>query len=304
LLRFLLGRIAQALITLFIASLVIFAGLRLSGSPADFLLPPDATPRDRQAMIERLGLDEPLFVQYVIYLGEMARGEFGTSLRNRQPVADLVWARFGNSLGLATVALAVTVIVSVPLGVAAAVYRRRTWDKFALSVALLGQALPAFWTGIVAILIFAVWLDWLPAAGIGDWTHYVLPALTIGWFTSAGIVRLLRSTMIDSLESEYIKLARSKGLGEGAVVWKHAVRNALLPVVTFLGFMFSIMVTMSIATEVVFNWPGLGRLAYEAMRTRDFPVLQFTVIVFVGTVIVINFIVDILYVVLDPRIRT
>lgn len=302
--RYLAGRLTQAILTLVLASLVIFIGVRLAGSPADFLLPIDATPAERNAMIERLGLDEPVIVQYGIYLGELISGEFGRSIRNRQPVADLVWDRFGNSLGLAAAALLITVVVSVPMGVAAAVYHRRSWDRVAMAGALVGQSLPAFWTGIVAILVFSTFLGWLPSSGIGDWRHYLLPAITMGWFTSAGIVRLLRSTMLDSLDSEYIKLARSKGLSEGVVVWKHGVRNALIPVVTFLGFMFSIMLTMSIATEVVFNWPGLGRLAYEAMRTRDYPVLQFTIIVFVGAVIVINFFVDLLYMVLDPRIRT
>lgn len=166
-----------------------------------------------------------------------------------------------------------TVAISLPLGVIAAVHRGRIWDRIAMTVALLGQSLPSFWTGIVFILVFAVMLGWFPTSGTGSWRHYVLPAVSMGWFTSAGVVRLLRSSTLEVLDSEYIKLARLKGLRELVVVGGHALRNALIPVITFIGFMYGIIIAAAITTEVVFTWPGLGRLAYEAVLWRDFPLL-------------------------------
>jgi peptide/nickel transport system permease protein len=183
------------------------------------------------------------------------------------------------------------------------VYRGRFWDRFSMTIALLGQSLPSFWTGIVFILVFSVMLGWLPTSGMGGWQHYVLPAVAMGWFTSAGVVRLLRSSTLEVLDTEYIKLARLKGLREIVVVGKHAVRNALILVITFVGFMYGIIIAAAITTEVVFTWPGLGRLAYEAVLWRDFPLLQLTVLTWAALIILINFLIDLIYVVLDPRIR-
>jgi peptide/nickel transport system permease protein len=197
----------------------------------------------------------------------------------------------------------ITMFISLPLGVVAAVYCGRVWDRVAMAVALLGQSLPSFWTGIVFILIFAVTLGWFPTSGMGSWQHYILPAVAMGWSTSAGVVRLLRSSTLEVLDTEYIKLARLKGLREFIVVSKHAVRNALIPVITFIGFMYGVIIAAAITTEVVFTWPGLGRLAYEAVLWRDFPLLQLTVLTWATFIVAINFAVDLVYVVLDPRIR-
>ncbi len=300
---FLLIRFFQAVLTLLAASFVVFALARLTGSPADTMLPMDATPAEREALITRLGLDQPLASQYWLYLKDAIRGDFGASLRTRRPVTELVWDRLFNSLKLASAAMVFTVVISLPLGVIAAVYRGRLWDRVSMTVALLGQSLPSFWTGIVFILVFSVMLGWLPTSGMGGWQHYVLPAVSMGWFTSAGVVRLLRSSTLEVLDSEYIKLARLKGLRELIVVSKHAVRNALIPVITFIGFMYGIIIAAAITTEVVFTWPGLGRLAYEAVLWRDFPLLQLTVLTWAFLIIIINFIVDVVYVILDPRIR-
>jgi peptide/nickel transport system permease protein len=302
-LKFLISRLAQALATLILVSFVIFILGRITGSPVDTILPLDASDEDRSALIEELGLDRPVLYQYWIYVKGAIRGDFGTSLRTGRPVGELVFPRLWNSLRLAGAAMLFTILLSMPLGVIAAINRGRIWDKLALSVALLGQSIPTFWTGIVAVLLFSVTLGVLPTSGIGGWQYYVLPAITLGWFTSAGTVRLLRSSMLEVLDSEYIKLARIKGVPNHQVIWKHAFRNALVPVVTFVGLMFGVIIAAAVTTEVVFSWPGLGRLAYEAVLWRDFPLLQFTIITWTLVVITINFLVDVMYVLIDPRIR-
>jgi peptide/nickel transport system permease protein len=301
--KFILVRLFQALLTLLAASIVVFVLARLSGSPADTMLPMDATPAEREALITRLGLDRPLTYQYWLYFRDAMHGDFGMSLRTKRPVTELVRDRLFNSLKLASAAMLFTLLISLPLGVIAAVYRGQVWDRVAMSVVLLGQSLPSFWTGIVFILLFSVMLRWLPTSGMGSWQHYILPAVSMGWFTSAGVVRLLRSSLLEVLDSEYIKLARLKGLREFMVVNKHAVRNALISVITFVGFMYGIIIAAAITTEVVFTWPGLGRLAYEAVLWRDFPLLQLTVLTWASLIILINLAVDLVYVLLDPRIR-
>jgi ABC-type dipeptide/oligopeptide/nickel transport system permease component len=271
--KFVLVRVFQAILTLVAASFVVFALARLTGSPADTMLPMDATPAEREALIKRLGLDQPLSEQYWRYLKDAVRGDFGVSLRTKRPVTELVSDRLWNSLKLASVAMLISVCISLPLGVVAAVYRGRVWDRVVMAVALLGQSLPSFWTGIVFILIFAVTLGWFPTSGTDSWRHYILPAVAMGWSISAGVVRLLRSSTLEVLDSEDIKLARLKGLRELVVISKHAVRNALIPVITFVGFMYGVIIAAAITTEAVFTWPGLGRLAYEAVLWRDFPLL-------------------------------
>ncbi len=301
--RLILSRLFQAFMTLLITSLIVFVLARTSGSPADLVLPTDATPSERVEYIQRLGLDQPIAKQYMIFLGDALRGDFGTSIRTGAPATELVFDRVGRTLILATAGLGIALLISVPLGVMAAVHRGRSWDRFSMGFALLGQSTPAFWLGIVLILIFAVWLRWFPSSGVGSWQHYVLPSVVLGWSISAGIVRLLRSSMLEVLDAEFIKLARTKGLKEGVVVWKHALRNALIPVVTFIGFMYGVIIASGVVIEVVFGWPGLGYLAYESTLWRDFPVLQLSVLVYTGIIVGINFLVDVSYGLIDPRIR-
>jgi peptide/nickel transport system permease protein len=301
--RFLTVRLLQALATLLVASFVVFALGRITGNPADTMLPIEATAAERSAFIERMGLDRPIIVQYWVYLTNALRGDFGRSLRNNYPVTLLAGEYLLNSMKLATWAMVFVVLVSIPLGVVSAVYRGHFADKVAMTVALLGQSLPPFWTGIMAVMLFGVYLGWLPTAGIGGWQYYVLPATTLGLTIVAGVVRLLRSSMLEVMDAEYIKLARAKGVAEGVVVWKHALRNALIPVVTYIGLMYGQIVAAAITTEVVFSWPGLGRATYEALLTRDFPMLQFTVLVWAALIIAINYVVDLIYLILDPRIR-
>ena len=302
--RLIVSRLMQALLTLLLTSVIVFTLARTSGNPADLVLPAEATAADRQAFIQRMGLDRPLVVQYGIFLGNALQGDFGMSLRTRQPATRLVFSRVDRTLKLATAGLVLALLISVPLGVLAAVHRGRFLDRLSMGFALLGQSIPAFWLGIVLILIFSIGLGWLPTSGVGTWKHYVLPAIVLGWGISAGIVRLLRSGMLEVLGAEYVKLARAKGLSETKVVWKHALRNALIPVVTFIGFMYGVIIASAVVVEVVFGWPGLGYLAYESTLWRDFPVLQLTVLLYTAIVVAINFLVDLSYGLIDPRVRT
>jgi peptide/nickel transport system permease protein len=301
--RFVLGRAFQAVVTLLIVSAVVFVLGRVSGDPAHTMLSMDATLEERRQFVERMGLNRPLAYQYWLYLSRALRGDFGESLRARVPAQEVVIPRMVNSLKLATVTIAVTLLLSVPLGVLAAVKRGTGWDALVRGLAVLGQSLPGFWLAIVGILIFSVHLGWLPTSGTGTWQHYVLPSAVLGLGISAGIVRLLRSSMLEVLDSEFVKHARAKGVAETWVIWKHALRNALIAVVTYAGFMYGLVIAVSIAVEVVFAWPGLGRLAFEAVTWRDFPVLQLSVLLWAALVILINLMTDISYALLDPRIR-
>ena len=296
-------RFAQAAITMIAVTIAVFLLSHATGNPADVILPIEATGEQRAALIDRLGLDEPLPEQYWIFISNAVQGKFERSIRTRSPVMDLVGDRFWNSIKLATAAIGFTILVSAPLGVIAAVRRGRWADKGAMTFATLGQSLPPFFTGVLAILVFAVWFRVLPAQGADTWKHYVLPAVTMGWFTGAGVTRLMRSGMLEVLDSEYIKLARAKGTSETKVIWKHAMRNALIPVVTFVGLMYGILLAAAVSTEVVFGWPGMGRLAFEAVSWRDFPLLQAVVLVWSLVIIGINLVVDLSYGLLDPRIR-
>lgn len=298
-----LSRLLQGLLTLLLTSIVVFTLARTSGSPVDLVLPAEASPAERESFIVRNGLDRPLVVQYGIFLADAVRGDFGTSLRTRQPALNLVMDRLGRTLILATAGLAVALVVSVPIGVMAAAHRGGVWDRLGQSFALMGQSVPAFWLAIILILIFSIHLRWLPSSGVGGWKHYVLPAIVLGWSISAGIVRLLRSSMLEALGAQFITLARSKGLSESKVIWKHALRNALIPVLTFIGFMYGVIIASAVVVEVVFGWPGLGYLAYESTLWRDFPVLQCAVLVYTAIIVAINFLVDLAYGVADPRVR-
>jgi len=301
--RFVLTRIVQSVVTLLVLSLMVFLLARATGDPLSLVLPLGATQEDYENARHYLGLDLPLSVQYVKFIANAVRGDFGISLRVRRPVVDLLWERFPNSLALAAVSMALSLALAFPLGVLAAVHRDRALDRAAKIVATLGQALPTFWLGIVLIEVVAGRLQWLPAGGTGDLSHYVMPAFTLGWFVLAGIMRLLRSSLLEVLDSDFVRTARAKGVPEAGVVWRHALRNALIPVVTFAGVYFAILVTTAIVVETVFAWPGMGRLAYEAITARDFPVIQAVVLVTALVVVVANFTVDLLYVYLDPRIR-
>jgi peptide/nickel transport system permease protein len=304
LIRFVLSRLLQSLVALAILSVVVFALARATGDPLQLILPMSATPEDYAEARRYLGLDRPYVEQYLSFVGRAVTGDFGMSIRARRPVVELLQERLPNSIRLAAFAMAITLSIAFPLGVIAAVRKGTGIDRLAQVIAVLGQSLPTFWVSIVLVEVVAGRLQWLPAgsneAGLAS---YVLPGFTLGWFVVAGMMRLLRSGMLEVLDSEYVKLARVKGVLEPRVVWMHALKNALIPVVTFAGIYFSILVTTAIVVETVFAWPGLGRLAYEGISSRDYPVIQAVVLTTAVIVALVNLSVDCLYAVIDPRIR-
>ena len=286
-----------------ILSVVVFVLARATGDPLHLILPMSATKEEYAEARRYLGLDRPYLEQYLSFVGRAVTGDFGMSLRARRPVSELIRERLPNSLSLAAFAMAVSLAIAFPLGVLAAVKKGTALDRTAQVIAVLGQSLPTFWVAIVLVEFIAGRLQWLPAAGREGFASYILPGFTLGWFVVAGMMRLLRSAMLEVLDSEYVKLARVKGVVESRVIWVHALRNALVPVVTFAGIYFAILVTTAIVVETVFAWPGIGRLAYEGISSRDFPVIQAVVLTTAGIVTVVNLGVDCLYAVIDPRIR-
>jgi peptide/nickel transport system permease protein len=238
-----------------------------------------------------------------VFLRNAVQGDFGRSIKGRMPVSDMLKERLLNSIKLAVVSFCIAILLAFPLGVIAAVKKGTALDTTANIVAVLGQSLPQFWVGIVLIQIFAVRLHWLPVAGTGSFAHYIMPAFTLGWFLVAGMMRLLRSSMLDVMGSEFVKLARIKGLPSRTVIWKHALRNALIPVLTFGAIYLAILVTGAILVETVFAWPGVGQLIYQGIMFRDFPVIQAVVLLTACVVIMVNLLVDIAYAYIDPRIR-
>jgi ABC-type dipeptide/oligopeptide/nickel transport system permease component len=301
--RFILIRIIQAIITLIVISMVVFALARASGDPLMLLAPPMATLEDIEVMRHHLGLDKSIPEQYWIFLKNLSHGELGESIRNRQAVSRLILERLPNTVTLGLSAILLGITVSLILGVTAA-YKFGTWvDSGVKLLAILGQALPSFWLAIVAISIFAVWLGWLPTSGMGSIANYVLPVLTLSFFMLPILTRLIRSSMLEVLDSEYIKLARIKGLAEKWVVWKHALRNAIIPLLTAAGITFGTIVTGAVVIETVFAWPGIGRLMADSVIGRDFPVVQSLVLLVAVVVLMVNLLVDILYAYVDPRIR-
>jgi ABC-type dipeptide/oligopeptide/nickel transport system permease component len=301
--RFILKRLGYAMLSLLLLSLTIFLLVRLTGDPAVLLVEPGASQEDMAAIRAQLGLDRPIWVQYGQFMSSVARGDFGHSFYYRTPVLELYLSRLPYSLMLAAAAMAFSLLVGIPSGILAAVFVNRWWDSAGKIFALLGLSLPSFWVGLVMILFFSVYLGWLPSSGSGTALHVVMPAFALGWYFAAAHMRLTRSSMLEVLGSEYVKLARLKGLSEMLVIGKHAFKNALIPVLTLAGINLVIMVNVAVVVETVFAWPGVGRLLYEGIAFRDFPVVQATVLIGGAMIVIVNFFVDILYAVIDPRIR-
>src|SRR2546425_5692223 len=272
--RYILGRLLQGVLLLFIVALVVFTLARVSGNPIDLLVREDATAEDRAHLQKALGLDRPMHEQLYIFLTGAVRGDLGQSIRYRRSAAEVFFERLPNTLKLLPLAMAGALAIAIPLGVLAAVYRGTFVDRLAGGLAVLGIATPPFWLGIVLIYVFSIQLGVLPSARMGGPSHYVLPAVTLGVFLLAGMMRLVRSSLLEVMGSEFVKLARLKGLSQTIVIWKHCLRNALIPVVTLFGVYFALLVTGAIVTETVFAWPGVGRLTYEAVIFRDYPLLQ------------------------------
>jgi len=301
--QFVLRRLGYSLLSLLLLSLTIFLFVRVTGDPAALLVEPGASEDDIAAIHQQFGLDRPLWVQYGLFMANLFRGDFGQSFYYQTPVFNLYLDRLPNSLVLAAVAMAFSLLVGIPTGILAAVRVGRFWDNAGKIFALLGLSLPSFFVGLVLILVFSVYLGWLPSSGFGGVLHILMPAFALGWYFAASHMRLTRSSMLEVLGSEYIKLARLKGLPQSLVIAKHAFKNALIPVLTLAGINLVLMINVAVVVETVFAWPGIGRLLYEGISFRDFPVVQGVVIMGGTMIVAVNLLVDIAYAVIDPRIR-
>jgi peptide/nickel transport system permease protein len=301
--RYLIRRLGRAIFALWGISTIVFVVLRLSGDPAMLLLPQEASVEDVMRLRHDLGLDAPLGLQYLRFLGNSVAGNFGESLRHREPAMALVHSHLWATLELSFAAFFVAAVVAVPIGILAAVKPHSLQDHAVMTLTLIGQSAPTFWIGIMLILAFGLELRWFPIGGRGTLSHLVMPALTLGAFAMASIARLTRSAMLDVLRLDYINTARAKGLSNRRVIWKHALKNAAIPVVTIMGLQFGALLGGAVVTETVFSWPGIGRLAIQGIYNRDYPVVQASVFIAAAFFVLINFVVDLLYTILDPRIR-
>lgn len=300
---YVVARLGQTVFVIFAVSLVVFVLLRSSGDPSSVLLPFDSTPAQREELRRELGLDQPLPLQYWAFVSRAVQGDFGDSLRYRQPALRLVAERLPNTLQLALASITIALVVGLLLGLLAGVRRGGVLDKVAVNLALLAEAVPGFWLGILLILVFAVTLRWLPTSGAGSPLHLMLPAVTLSAAFIAQILLLVRVAVIDALREPYVQTARSKGLGEQAVVTRHVLRNVLIPVITVVGLNFGTLLGGAIITETVFSWPGVGLLSVSAIYTRDFPIVQAAVFTLSLAIVATNLLVDMLYGIVDPRIR-
>ena len=301
---FITKRVGQALVVLVVVVTAVFFFGRIVGDPVALFVSLDATEEEIAAIEAQLGLDKSLPAQYASFVRDLVRGDLGDSLLLRSyGVDELLGPAFLNSLKLGSAALGIGLFFGLPLGILAGVNRGTPLDFVARTVALVGQVVPGWWLGIVLIVLLSAQWDLLPPAGVGGISHYVMPAGTVGLFLVAGITRLTRSSMIEILDSEYIKMARAKGLARNSVLWKHALKNALIPVVTYGGLYFAFLITGTVVIEVVFAWPGLGRLMFDALSKRDFPVMQGAVLLTASLIMAVNMLVDIAYGWIDPRIR-
>lgn len=301
--RFLIRRLVAGIVVVLLVSLIVFSMSRLAGDPRLLYADNYMSKAGYDALGKKLGLDKPLLVQYVIWMSNAVRGDFGESLYARTSALNVIKERIRATMELAIGAFLFALITGIPLGVLSAVKRGTFWDYLGRTFALFGQALPDFWLGIMLILIFAVQLELLPTSRRGDWTNYVLPCVTLGWVASGGLLRLVRSAMLEILDSEYVKFARAKGVNYHKVIWKHALRNSLIVPLTYAGVLMGAFLTGAVVVETVFGWPGLGRLAVSAVLNNDFPVMTGVVMIFAAIYVLANFLVDILYAYIDPRIR-
>lgn len=301
--RFLIRRALIAVVILLLVSVIIFAMSRAAGDPRHVFLDDYATQEDWEHLSKGLGLDKPYYQQYFIFLGKAVRGDLGDSIQQDRPVMQIIGERLPATFQLGLTSFFFSVIIGFPLGVLSAVRRNSVLDTFAKGMALIGQSAPVFWLGLMLMFFFAVTLDVLPPYGRQETTSIILPAVTLGWFFVAANLRLIRSAMLDVLDSEYIKLARAKGVLPRNIIWKHGLRNALIPAITYAGVTLGGLVTGSVVVETVFAWPGLGQLAIQSLFGNDYPLLQGVVIVFTLMYVMASLLVDVLYSYVDPRIR-
>ena len=303
-LSFLLSRLFSAAIVILGVSCLVFLFLHMvPGDPVEVMLGESAQPADREALRAALGLDQPLLTQMGHYYANLVRLDLGNSLYSQRPIVDLLLERIPATAQLAVAALVVALLIAFPLGVVAAVRKGSGWDQGAMGLSLLGVSIPNFLMGPLLILVFSLWLGWFPVSGREGWLSLVLPALTLGTAMAAILSRMVRATLLETLHEDYIRTARAKGLSEHRVIWRHALRNALLPVITLLGLQLGTLLGGAVITEVVFSWPGLGQLTIEAIQKRDYPVVQACVLLISLSYVVVNTLTDLVYGALDPRVR-
>ncbi len=300
---FIMRRGAEALVTLLVLTIVIFALARLAGDPVPLVLGTDATPADIEFYRRQYGLDKPLLLQYFTFLGNISHGDFGISFRYRVPAIGLVLPALWATFKLVSVAMLLAVCIGVPLGVLGSLKPRGLLFRFVGWYAALGESIPSFWFALVLMLVFAVMLGVLPSSGYGTWQHFVMPVCTLALFSSASLAALTRANMVSALQSDFVKMERNLGMPEPLIVFKHALRNASLPIITFLGLQFGVLLGGAVVTERVFSWPGIGQVLVEAIFTRDYPIIQAGVLVTAFCFMLINLLVDVLAGELDPRVR-
>jgi len=301
--RMIVNRISQSLISILIVTLLVFLFMNMSGDPARLLLPPSATEDQVEAMQQKMGLDKPVTIRYINFLKKAIQGDFGTSFRKNEPALKVVLRHLPATFELSLIALLISSLISIPLGILAAIKRGSIIDFLSMTISVLGQSTPVFWTGELLILFFSVTLQWFPTGGKGDWTNLVLPSIALSWYISAMMTRMVRSSMLEVIGEDYIRTARAKGLTEITVTLKHAFRNALIPIITIFGLQAGTILVGTVVAEIVFSWPGLGRATIYAVLGRDYPVVLASVFLFTLIFITINLIVDITYTLIDPRIR-
>ncbi|TDL78249.1 ABC transporter permease [Palleronia sediminis] len=302
--RYFLRKTMMLPLVLLGVSFIIFLSVRmLPGDPARLMAGPEATQAAVDNMRTRLGLDQPLLFQYARFLANAATGDFGTSIRSGQPVAEELAPRFVATLKLASVAYLFATLIGVPLGMAGAVWRGRAIDQAVMLIAILGASVANFWLALVMMDYFAVQKGWLPLLGSGSAAHYVMPAIALGLLPMALVARMTRSSMIETLGQDYIRTARAKGLSAARVYRRHALRNALIPIVTIIGLNFGAVIGSTVVTETVFNWPGIGQMLVDAVRYRDYPIIQGVTLLAVVSVVLVNFMAELLISALDPRVR-
>ncbi len=301
-LSFVLERVLQAVVTLLMLSVIVFGLARLTGDPASLMAPMEATEADLANLRASMGLDKPLPVQYWIFVSNAVQGDFGDSIKWNRPAAEMIVERFPATLILSLAAMVFGLALAIPVGILSAVKRDTWFDNVGKIIALMGQSMPTFWFGILLILVFSLHLRLLPTSGYGLGTHMILPTVTLGFFVAASIMRITRSAMLDALEADYVRTARSKGVPEWRIILVHALKNGAIPILTITALQAATILRGAVVTETVFAWPGIGKVAIDAVYGRDFPLVQASVM-FMGVVfLAVNLLVDIAYLALDPRI--
>ncbi len=305
-LNYILKRIVGAIPVLFGVSIIVFSLARLvPGDPIDVMFANQAppTPEQKALLRKEMGLDKPVYIQYFHFIGNLAKGDMGKSYRTQRPVSEMIQGRVPNTIKLTFASLAIAAVIGVGAGIVAAVFKDTWVDFLSMVIAIIGVSIPGFWLGLMAMMLFSVRLGWFPVAGAEGWRHLIMPAATLGVLASAILARMTRSSMLEELNQDFVRTARSKGLKERVVVYRHALRNALIPIVTILGLQIGGLLSGAIIIESVFAYPGIGMLAVQALNTRDFPLIQGLVLLIAVIYVLVNLIVDLIYGMLDPRVR-